>query len=241
MFDFIKNNVGSIISLSAIFTALGLFYRFYRTSIFESDIYSDSEDSYAYVLDSERDTLENKYSYYINSKVIIDAIVGDAFKLMDAFLVIKEYGQYWNVQWPSSNAPENVRSFFTNEEEGRTLRDTSSGKRFMAKGVAERIGEAFYNRPSGGYTAFAIFVLDRFTVTLPLRLASFRDGGHSRICGSASVLRRSGKSIKPEEVAKTYPDFHLATENYNRVRLCILDFDFLPFISPFWSFCLKKN
>lgn len=241
MIEFIKNNFGSILSLGVISTALGFSYRLYSRSIFEADLHSASDDSFAFVMDSERNTSKDKYLYYIKSKVVFDVFVGDALKLTDASLVIKADGKYWKVQWPQPNSPDNVRSFFGDNKQNQTWEDTSSGKRFIAKGVAERGGEAFDNLPSGGYSAFAVFILDRFTVTLPLRLASLRDGGHSSICGSASVRRRLGRSIDPEEVAKKYPEHSTALGEYTRVRLCILDFDLLPFISPFWSFQLKKS
>lgn len=241
MIEFFKNNIGGILSLGAISTALGFFYRFYRRSIFEADLHPASDDSYAFVLDSERNTSKDKFLHYIQVKTAIDVFVGDALVLSQAFLILKEDGKYWKVQWSQPNAPENVRNFFGDEEPDLPWADISNGKRFTAKGVAERSGEAFDNLPSGGYTAFVVFILDRFTVTIPLRLASFRDGSRSNFCGNASVRRRSGRSIDAEKVAKTYPDNSFATEGCTRVRLCILDFDFLPFISPFWSFHLKRS
>lgn len=241
MIDFLKNNIGGILSVTAISGFFAFVLRFFNRSIFEVGIHSASNDSFAFVLDSERNSSAKKFRYYAHVKITLNLTVGEAQNFEAAHLVLKESDKYFLVNWPAISPPENVREFFGADATLQTWEEASGSRRLTIKGVAECGGEPFSNLPSGGYTAFAVFVLKRFTITVPLRLASLGDGTQSTICGSAAVRERLGGSVKPEKIAKEVGWTPSKAEKYSRLRLCVLDFDFLPLVSPFWSFHIKKR
>ncbi|UKV16867.1 hypothetical protein L6172_11360 [Thalassospiraceae bacterium SW-3-3] len=215
-----------------------------KNRIFEVEIYDSPHDTYAYVLDSQRNFEEKAISYSIHVKVTLNFCLGSALNINYYFIMIKDDGEYFLVDRPDSLAPKNVWDHFGENGLGKIKEkksDSSNVEKWTYKGVAVKYGSAFNYLNSGGYQALVVLVFDRFVVTVPMRLATFRDQTNSIISGGVNFIKRKGGSIDPEKIARDNVECHSKADGYSRFRFCILDFDFLPFISWLHPIKLKGD
>lgn len=241
MIDFLLSNIRGIASLSAVLSGSALIWRFFQRRSLEVEIHPDSSDSFGFILDDERNTSRNKLRYYAHLKVTLDVVIGKGLELESAHLVFREGDRYCSVVWPPQGAPKNVENFFGLEADGEVWKDSPGRRCLLIRGVAEWAGKAFSNLPSGGYRAFIVLIFKGFNVVVPLRLASLRDGTNSLISKKIFVIRRAGRSVDPVSIVKEADKEICDNAIFHRVRICVADLDFLPFISPLWWVQLKRS
>ena len=215
----------------------------YKNRLIEVDVYQSSDDTYAFVPDSQRnDSWPQVKNRYILCKVNIDVYAGKSLNFESIQFVLEDDKNYYLIEEPRSNAPDEIRQFFGPNPFGQVQSERPDGRvHILERGVAIRLRDAFPNLPSGGYHLFAIIVLDNLLVSIPMRLASLRDPTFSVIRDRPLIFRKVGRSVDVLKVAKEH-DRKLIENNYlSRIRLFVLDFDFLPWTSRFHSFHLKTT
>lgn len=234
-----------------VFAGVGVaIYRFYRRHLFEVELHIGSDDTFCFVLPSERKEEKEKTFYFAQIKASAQIFTGAGLGLEDAYLVLRDHMRYAVAEFSEPAASANVREFFNSygkewkeaESNSDNKKEGSFGKCFslVAKGVV-RGEKSFSDFPSGNYRVFLIFETKRFEVVLPCMFASSGGAEHSTICGEIKVRRKVGQRLDPINLAKSVQVVERDLAGVFRIRIVILDFDFLPWVTWFKVLRIKEE
>jgi hypothetical protein len=242
--------IWKIIPAGAAITLFTAACRFYQRHLLDIYLHISSGSSYCYVLDSERNPSPGKSSYFAQFKAVVDISTGEGLSLYDVLFFVMEGKKSFKVSFSIPIASKNVEKFFDafgkdwqvqHAEGGRTLHGSPGSQSLLtAQGVVQGY-EPFSNLPEGGYRVLMVLVLKRFLVLVPCRFASSNDVGFSTISSSAVVHRRRGGSLDIEGLLDRHRESLFKFEGLCRLKIAILDFDFLPRLSLFKSLTVKKE
>ena len=191
------NSLVKLVPAGAIAAVTFWLCRFYYRQLVDIELHVSSNDTYCFVLDSERNSVSNKFSYFAQVKATFSVSSGSTLEVKDVHLLVENYNSHAEVDFSEPRASDNVRKFFNPygkiwetsiSPSSSFIKGSSSGVCILtAKGTA-MWHEPFPNLPDGGYEVTIAIEFQRFLFLVPCRFASMNGMKRSVICGDAKVI-----------------------------------------------------